>query len=37
MEAVNPIPSAAELEAAERQRVQDLKDYRKKHKKAWYL
>ena len=37
MEAVKPIPTAAELEAAEKQRVQDLKDYRAKRKKVWYL
>lgn len=31
------IPSAADLEAAERRRVQELKDYRKKHPKVWFM
>lgn len=37
MEAVKPIPTAAELEAAEKQRVEDLKEYRKNRQKVWYL
>lgn len=37
MEAVKPIPTAAELDAAEKERVQALKDYRKKKPKVWYL
>lgn len=37
MEAVKPIPTAAELERAEKQRVKDLKDYRKNKPKVWYL
>lgn len=37
MEPTKPIPSAAELEAAEKIRLQELKDYRAKRKKAWYL
>lgn len=37
MEAVKPIPTAAELEAQEKQRVQALKDYRKNKPKVWYL
>jgi len=37
MEAAKPIPTAAELEAAEKIRLQELKDYRSKRKKAWYL
>ncbi len=37
MEAVKPIHTAAELEAAEKERVQALKDYRKNKPKAWYL
>ena len=37
MEAVKPIPSAAELERAEKQRVKELKDYRAKRQKVWYL
>lgn len=37
MEAVKPIPSAADLERAEKERVQALKDYRKNKPKVWYL
>lgn len=37
MEAVKPIPTAAELEAAERQRVKDLKQYREDHPKRWFM
>ena len=37
MEPTKPIPSAAELEAAEKKRVQELKDYRARRQKIWYL
>jgi hypothetical protein len=37
MEAVKPIPSAAELEAQEKERVHALKEYRKNKPKVWYL
>ena len=37
MEAMKPIPTAAELEAQEKQRVQDLKNYRANKPKVWYL
>ena len=37
MEAVKPIPTAADLEREEKQRAQDLKDYRAKRQKVWYL
>lgn len=37
MEAAKPIPTAAEKEAAEKERVQALKDYRKNKPKVWYL
>ena len=37
MEQTKPIPSAAELEAQEKARVQALKDYRKNKPKIWYL
>ena len=32
-----PTPSAAELETAEKQRVEDLKQYRKDHPKMWFM
>lgn len=37
MEPTKPIPSAAELEAAEKKRVQELKNYRANKPKIWYL
>ena len=37
MEAAKPIPTAAELEAAELQRKRELKEYRKNRQKVWYL
>ena len=37
MEATKPIPSAADLEREERQRVKELKEYREKRQKVWYL
>ncbi len=37
MEPTKPIPTAAELEAAEKQRVEDLKNYRANKPKVWYL
>ena len=37
MEAVKPIPTAAELEAAEKKRVQELKNYRANKPKIWHL
>lgn len=37
MEAAKPIPTAAELEAQEKERVKALKDYRKNKPKVWYL
>lgn len=32
-----PIPTAADIEAADKKRVQELQDYRKKHPKVWYM
>jgi len=37
MEAPKPTPSAADIEAAERKRVEELKEYRKNKRKIWYL
>ena len=37
MEPTNPIPSAAELEAKERQRRKELQEYRANKPKVWYL
>lgn len=37
MESTKPIPSAAELAAEEKRRVEELKEYRKNRQKVWYL
>jgi hypothetical protein len=37
MEKPNNVPSAFELDAEEKKRVQELKDYRAKRQKVWYL
>jgi len=37
METQKHIPTAAELEAQEKQRKADLREYRKNRQKVWYL